>query len=133
MFLRIEKGSAIPISRQIASQITALCLSEQLKPGDKLPSVRELARELAVNQNTILRVYEKLTGEGLLDRRHGTGTFVADTLPLRQLKEQRQQFQDEWRQQIRQGFLLGLTSDELRNMLEAALLQEENNSNRLSS
>ena len=133
MFLRIEKGSAVPISRQIASQITALCLSEQLKPGDRLPSVRELARELAVNQNTILRVYEKLTGEGLLDKRHGTGTFVADTLPLRQLKEQRQHFQDEWRQQIRQGFLLGLNSDELRNMLEAALLQEENNSNRLSS
>jgi GntR family transcriptional regulator len=65
MFLRIEKGSAVPISRQIAEQIATLCASGSLQPGDRLPSVRELARELAVNQNTILRVYERLVGEGL--------------------------------------------------------------------
>ena len=47
-----------------------------VRPGDRLPSVRELARELAVNQNTVLRVYERLCGEGLLEMRHGQGTFV---------------------------------------------------------
>ncbi len=77
MFLRIEKGSAVPISRQIAEQIASLCASGSLQPGERLPSVRELARELAVNQNTILRVYERLCGEGLLEMRHGQGTFVA--------------------------------------------------------
>ena len=50
----------------------------RLSPGERLPSVRELARELAVNQNTVLRVYERLSGEGLLEMRHGQGTFVAD-------------------------------------------------------
>ena len=60
MFLRIEKGSAVPISRQIAEQIATLCASGSLTAGERLPSVRELARELAVNQNTILRVYERL-------------------------------------------------------------------------
>jgi DNA-binding transcriptional regulator YhcF (GntR family) len=44
MFLRIEKGSAVPISRQIAEQIATLCASESLRPGERLPSVRELAR-----------------------------------------------------------------------------------------
>ena len=64
MFLRIEKGSAVPISRQIAEQIATLCASGTLRPGERLPSVRELARELAVNQNTILRVYERLVRRG---------------------------------------------------------------------
>ena len=77
MFLRIEKGSAVPISRQIADQIATLCASGGVQPGERLPSVRELARELAVNQNTVLRVYERLCGEGLLEMRHGQGTFVA--------------------------------------------------------
>ncbi|MCA9039053.1 MAG: GntR family transcriptional regulator [Planctomycetaceae bacterium] len=124
MFLRIEKGSAVPISRQISTQITALCLSEQLHPGDKLPSVRELARELAVNQNTILRVYEKLTSEGILDKRHGAGTYVADSPPIKQLKEQREQFYEEWQQLVRQGLLLGLTKKELKQLLETALASE---------
>jgi GntR family transcriptional regulator len=57
MFLRIERGSAAPISRQIAQQIASLCASGSLDAGERLPSVRELARDLAVNQNTILRVY----------------------------------------------------------------------------
>lgn len=65
--LRIEPSSGVPITRQIVDQIRTQCASGNLRPGDRLPSVRELARELAVNQNTILRVYERLTGEGLLD------------------------------------------------------------------
>src|ERR1044072_3335936 len=95
MFLRIEKGSAVPISRQIAEQIAALCASGGLSPGDRLPSVRELAKDLAVNQNTILRVYERLTAEGLLARRHGDGTYVSDRLPTGQLKAQRELLKQE--------------------------------------
>ena len=63
MFIRIEKGSSTPISRQIAEQIRAQCLSGRIKPGTQIPSVRQLARDLAVNQNTVLRVYEKLMAE----------------------------------------------------------------------
>ena len=61
MRIRVETSSGMPITRQIAAQIRAQCASESLKPGDRLPSVRALAAELAVNQNTILRVYERLT------------------------------------------------------------------------
>ena len=78
MLLRVEKGSATPISRQLADQIAALFTAGKLKAGDRLPSVRELARELAVNQNTILRVYEKLASEGVVEMRQGQGTFVAE-------------------------------------------------------
>jgi GntR family transcriptional regulator len=121
MFLRIEKGSAVPISRQIADQIATLWASGTLRPGEQLPSVRELARELAVNQNTILRVYERLCGEGLLEMRHGQGTFVAARAKRGQLAVHRERLVDELRQIARQGVGLGLTSDELHELLAEAM------------
>jgi len=121
MFLRIEKGSAVPISRQIADQIATLCASGTLRSGERLPSVRELARELAVNQNTILRVYERLCGEGLLEMRHGQGTFVATRAKRGQLAVHRERLIDELRQIARQGVGLGLTPDEIHELLAEAV------------
>jgi DNA-binding transcriptional regulator YhcF (GntR family) len=120
MFLRIEKGSAVPISRQIADQVATYCASGLLGPGDRLPSVRELARELAVNQNTILRVYERLCGEGVLEMRHGQGTFVAARATKRQLAAHRARLVDELRQIARQALGLGLSPDELHELLAEA-------------
>lgn len=120
MFLRIEKGSAVPISRQIADQVATFCASGLLRPGDRLPSVRELARELAVNQNTILRVYERLCGEGVLEMRHGQGTFVAAGATKGQLAGHRARLVDELRQIARQGLGLGLSPDELHELLAEA-------------
>ncbi|MEM9353776.1 MAG: GntR family transcriptional regulator [Planctomycetota bacterium] len=117
MLLRIEKGSAVPVSRQIAEQVATLCTSGKLRPGDKLPSVRELARELAVNQNTVLRVYDRLAREGLLDIRHGQGTFVSEDARSKGLPAHRARLQDELRQIVRQGLSLGLNRDELHGML----------------
>ena len=121
MFLRIEKGSSVPISRQIADQITALCLSGTLKPNDPLPSVRQLARELAVNQNTVLRVYERLTSEGLVQMRHGEGTFVAARPPTWRLEGQRQRFAEEFQEFVRRGLQLGLSGDGLHDLVAQAL------------
>jgi GntR family transcriptional regulator len=120
MFLRIEKGSAVPISRQIADQVATLCAAGTLRPGQRLPSVRELARELAVNQNTVLRVYERLCGEGLLEMRHGQGTFVASGAGKGQLAAHRARLVDELRQIARQAIGLGLSSDELHTLLAEA-------------
>ncbi len=121
MLIRIEKGSSVPISRQIAGQVRAQCLAGTLAAGDKLPSVRELAEMLTVNPNTILRVYEKLTGEGYLERRHGSGTFVAPKPPLSQLNGQRDKFEGELAQLIRHGRMFGLEADQLRAVFEKAL------------
>ncbi len=125
MFIRIEKGSTVPISRQIMDQIRALCLAETLKPGDQVPSVRQLARELAVNQNTILRVYERLAGEGMLERRHGDGTYVAPHPPTWRMESQRQKFTEEWNQLVSQGTLLGLTRDDLHSLVDHALAHHQ--------
>lgn len=125
MFLRIERGSSVPVSRQIAGQIRALCLSEALKPGERLPSVRELARELAVNVNTVVRVYESLAADRLVEMRHGDGTYVlppaARSEAASQLAEQRDQYQREFQVLVRRGLLLGLSTTDLRGMLTAAV------------
>ncbi len=123
MILRIEKGSAVPISRQIGGQIATLCASGKLQPGERLPSVRELARELAVNQNTILRVYERLVHDGLLEMRHGQGTFVTDGARANSLVFHRQRLLEELRQLTRQGVALGLSSEQLHELLAEALDQ----------
>jgi GntR family transcriptional regulator len=120
MFLRIEKGSAVPISRQIADQIASLCASGGVTPGQRLPSVRELARDLAVNQNTVLRVYERLSGEGLLEMRHGQGTFVAGRASKSRQASHRARLVDELRQLARQAIGLGLSRDELHELLAEA-------------
>jgi GntR family transcriptional regulator len=119
--IRVETSSGMPITRQIAAQIRAGCASGVLKPGDRLPSVRALAAELAVNQNTVLRVYERLTAEGLLERRHGDGTFVADRVPTGQMKAQRQLLRQEIAHAAELAKTLGVEPEELHRLLDEAL------------
>lgn len=123
MQIRVETSSGMPITRQIAAQIRALCASGALKPGDRLPSVRELAAELAVNQNTILRVYERLTAEGLLERCHGAGTFVADCVPSGQMKAQRQLLLQQITQVAELAKTLGVEPEEVHQLLDDKLKQ----------
>jgi GntR family transcriptional regulator len=108
----------MPITRQIAAQIRAQCASGAIKPGERLPSVRALAAELTVNQNTILRVYERLTGEGLLERRHGDGTFVADRVPTGQMKAQRQLLREQIARSVELAKTLGMDAKETRQLLD---------------
>jgi GntR family transcriptional regulator len=124
MYIRIERGSSTPISRQIAAQVRAQCLGGLLKPGQYLPSVRQLAAELVVNVNTVVRVYERLAAEGLVEMRHGEGTIV---LPLAakakqdsKLKRQREQFSSEFQLIVQRGLLLGFSVPELRRQLASA-------------
>jgi GntR family transcriptional regulator len=125
MFIRVEKGSSVPITRQVAEQIRAQCLSGTLPPGERLPSVRELARELAVNVNTIFRVYERLAADHLIEMRHGDGTFVlpraASAKAARELETQRKQFSVEFDALIQRGLLLGLSAADLRRQLDGSL------------
>lgn len=117
MRIRVETSSGMPITRQIAAQIRAQCASGVLQPGERLPSVRALASELAVNQNTVLRVYERLTAEGLLQRRHGDGTFVADRAPSGQLRKQRELLRQQIARVAELAKTLGVDPDQLYQLL----------------
>ena len=126
MLIRVEASSGIPITRQIMDQIRARCASGNLTPGDRLPSVRELARDIAVNQNTILRAYERLTAEGILELRHGEGTFVADFSantgsPQKQLKREKATLAEEAQRLIAKARVLGLSPNDILALIQSAL------------
>jgi GntR family transcriptional regulator len=77
MFFQIDPGDAAPIYEQISRQIQFAVASGGLAPGDRVPSVRELARQLAVNPNTVARAYRELQTLGILDAQRGLGLTVA--------------------------------------------------------
>ena len=78
MFIHIDYNSGEPISRQIIAQIKWMIVSTRLQPGDKLPSIRELARTLKINPTTVTRIYNDLAHNGIITLRQGQGAFVSD-------------------------------------------------------
>jgi GntR family transcriptional regulator len=77
MLLQIDHHSGQPIYRQVIDQIRRQVVGGQLRAGEQLPSVRDLAAQLRVNPMTISKAYSLLENEGLLERRRGVGLFVA--------------------------------------------------------
>ncbi|PQO91172.1 GntR family transcriptional regulator [Massilia phosphatilytica] len=75
----IATGSSEPIYRQLVEQVRRLSASGQLRPGDEMPSVREIAQALALNPMTVSKAYSLLEMEGVLARRRGLGMVVADS------------------------------------------------------
>ena len=86
----LDAASGIPIYRQIIEQVKVAISSGELKAGDQLPTVRQLAVDLSINLNTVIRAYRELELEGFLDMQQGTGTFVSTRKPeVDQLQKQR--------------------------------------------
>ena len=79
----IATGSPEPIYRQLVEQVRRLSASGQLRPGDEMPSVREIAQALALNPMTVSKAYSLLEMEGVLARRRGLGMIVAESAPAR--------------------------------------------------
>ncbi len=75
---RLDPHSGVPAYRQIIDQVQGGLASGALATGDQLPTVRQLAVDLAINPNTVLRAYRELEIRGVLDSQQGTGTFIAD-------------------------------------------------------
>lgn len=78
LLFSIVPGSTAPIYRQLVDQVRRLVAGSQLAPGDALPSVRDVALQLAVNPMTVSKAYGLLEHEGVLERRRGVGMLVAD-------------------------------------------------------
>jgi GntR family transcriptional regulator len=75
--IRIVAGSTAPIYRQIVDQVTRGVASGELSVGESVPSVRQLARELVINPNTVAKAYAELVDSGFLETQAGKGVFVA--------------------------------------------------------
>ena len=133
MFIRIEPSSAMPIYRQIMDQIRYQIAAGVLKEGDKVPSVRQMAADLAVNQNTILKVYNELCREDVLRVERGSGTVVAgggtQAIPM---AERKRSVGALLREAAVQAIHMGLSADQTRQLLEReyAAIQADQHKNR---
>ncbi len=76
MGIRIDKHSGVPVYIQIMNQIKKEIILGRIKEGEKLPPTRDLAKMLNVNINTVLKAYERLQFEGVINSKHGIGYFV---------------------------------------------------------
>ncbi len=81
MELSIDTKSGVPFYRQIIEQIKFGIARGELKSGDRLPTVRQLAVDLSINPNTVIRAYRELEIESVLDTQQGSGTFVGRHKP----------------------------------------------------
>src|ERR1700728_1089960 len=76
MRFRLDLKSGVPVYRQIIDQVHAARASRAIRPGDQLPTVRQLAVDLSINPNTVMRAYRELELTGALTTHQGTGTFI---------------------------------------------------------
>ena len=79
LYIKINPHSGVPVYRQVMDQIRYYVGSGTLKPGARLPSIRELARALAVNPTTVVKAYTELQHAGIIDMKHGKGAFLTDS------------------------------------------------------
>jgi len=90
LIIRIDGKSGVPFYRQIIEQVKFAIARGDLAPGDRLPTVRQLAVDLSINPNTVIRAYRELEIEGVLETQQGSGTFVGQREPqVDELERQR--------------------------------------------
>jgi GntR family transcriptional regulator len=111
-----EWNDSQPIYRQLRDRVVAMILDGVLKEGDPLPSVRNVAAEYRVNPLTVLKGYQQLVDEGLVESRRGLGMFINTGARNLLLQGERQKFLDEEWPRIHANIQrLGLKADELLN------------------
>ena len=108
-----------PIYRQLRDRVVAMILEGVLGEGDALPSVRNVAAEYRLNPLTVLKGYQELVDEDLVEKKRGRGMFVTEGAQQRLLKDERQRFLDkEWPQVVATIQRLGLDASTLLEQVE---------------
>ncbi len=87
----LDLHTGVPVYRQLIDQVRAGIASGSLSAGDQLPTVRQLAVDLEINPNTVMRAYRELELGGFLETHQGTGTFISDRKPERKTVERERQ------------------------------------------
>ena len=88
LHLQIDERSGVPVYRQMMDQFKYYVAGGTLRPGDQIPSIRELAAALAVNPTTVVKAYTELERAGVIEKRHGKGAFVSARAPALTAAEQ---------------------------------------------
>jgi len=113
MQLQVDSASRQPIYRQLVNQLREAVARGKIAVGERLPSVRQLSRELVINPNTVARVYTELEREGVLNTRPGLGVFVAEPKAELSKKARRQRLVESLDQFLTEAVHLGFTAGEV--------------------
>ena len=109
-----EWNDGLPIYRQLRDRVVAMMLDGILKPGDALPSVRQVAAEYQLNPITVSRAYQELADEALVEKRRGLGMYVTEEASKKLLASERERFlREEWPLVLERIQRLGLSTEEL--------------------
>jgi GntR family transcriptional regulator len=119
---QLDLRSGVPVYRQIMDQVLGAMASGRLGSGDQLPTVRQLAVDLSINPNTVIRAYRELEIRGFLDTHQGSGTFITPQ-PVQQDNEERQRkldgiVSDAIARAGAEGFTAQQVLDRLRELLD---------------
>jgi GntR family transcriptional regulator len=117
LYIGIDSDGPIPIYMQVIIQIKGYIANGLLVPGEKLPSVRKLSRQLGVNPNTVARAYQELEREGIIRTTRGIGAFVGKKIP-RISQQQRSQLLNRILDYLfTEAYHLQYSKEELRSIL----------------
>lgn len=133
MLLRVDPLSPDPIFEQLAFQVKGAIARGELGPGDRLPSVRELAREVGVNPNTVVRTYETLEAERVIVRKQGAGTFVGGGKSVLAEAERERQLAELAERAVTEAYHLGFEAQHVRAAIARALEASQLASKKASS
>lgn len=119
VWIDIDARSGVPIYVQLVGQVRHAVEVGGLGPGEKLPTVRGLAEELAIAPNTIVKAYNELQREGLVESRPGVGTVVAEGVAEVAAGRRREAVFERLRALVRDAAALGITEDDLWESLDS--------------
>jgi GntR family transcriptional regulator len=123
--IKIEFQSGIPLNEQIAYQVLALIENGEIKPGDQLPSTRQLALKLGINFNTVARAYRILDQGSMISTQHGRGTFILEEENQKSTKMgDKKTIEGLTRFYLRKAAYLGFEPEEVKVCFERLALEE---------
>jgi GntR family transcriptional regulator len=114
----LDLRSGVPVYRQLIDQVTGGIAAGALAPGDQLPTVRQVAVDLSINPNTVMRAYRELEIRGVLDTQQGTGTFISHQKIKRDDVERRRQLTQLVTDFVSRAGAAGFTVAELMEQLD---------------
>ena len=121
---RLDLHSGVPVYRQLIDQVRAGMAAGLLSSGDQLPTVRQLAVDLAINPNTVLRAYRELELGGFLETQQGTGTFITQKKPRRDDVERERQLNQLVGEFLARAGAAGFTAEDLLKQLRELIHEQ---------
>ena len=122
---QLDLASGVPVYRQLIDQVQGGIASATLSAGDQLPTVRQVAVDLEINPNTVLRAYRELEIRGVLETQQGTGTFISNRKPQHHDGERERQLDQLATDFIARAGTAGFTVQQLIEILRERLSDSE--------